>query len=353
MTENLYTEALEVLKNLIRIPSFSREEQFTADLIQKYLEGKGQKCSRHMNNVWVVHPDYRQGRATLLLNSHHDTVKPTLSWTTDPFTPTETGGKLIGLGSNDAGAPLVSLMATFLYFAQFSTLKWNLVFAATAEEEISGYNGIESIRSQLGPVSLAIVGEPTQMHLAVAEKGLLVLDCKSWGRPGHAAREEGDNAIYKALPDIDWFRTFRFPQVSAMLGPVKMSVTQIQAGYQHNLVPDTCEFVVDVRTNEHYSNAQALELISRSVGCEVKARSLRLNSSCLPADHPLVQVAKGLNIPCYGSPTSSDQAVMPWLSAKIGPGDSARSHTADEYIFPEEIKKGIELYIQILERLDL
>jgi len=353
MKEQLYTEALEVLKNLIRIPSFSKEENLTADLIQKYLESKGQKCNRHMNNVWVVHPAFQPGRPTILLNSHHDTVKPTSSWTLDPFTPTEKDGKLIGLGSNDAGGPLVSLMATFLYFAQKPTLKWNLIYAATAEEEISGHHGIESIKDQIEPISLAIVGEPTTMELAIAEKGLMVLDCKASGRPGHAAREEGENAIYNALPDIEWIKSYQFPKVSKVLGPVKMSVTQIKAGYQHNLVPDVCEFVVDVRPNEHYSNAETLEIIRQNVKCEVTARSLRLNSSFIADDHPLVKIVSALNINCYGSPTSSDQAVMPWTSVKMGPGKSARSHTAHEFIYPEEIRNGINLYIEILEKLEL
>jgi acetylornithine deacetylase len=353
MKEKLAAEALDLLKKLIAIPSFSKEEQYTADLIQQYLEGKGLSCKRHLNNVWVVHPDYRTGRATLLLNSHHDTVKPTSSWTFNPFTPTEAAGKLIGLGSNDAGAPLVSLMATFLYFTQKTTLNWNLIFSATAEEENSGANGVESIIRELGPVSLAIVGEPTKMELAVAEKGLMVIDCKAFGRPGHAAREEGQNAIYEALSDIEWFRSFKFPEVSGVLGPVKMSVTQIKAGYQHNMVPDVCEFVVDVRTNEKYSNAEAFEIIKQHVKCEVNARSLRLNSSFIAADHPLVRIANDLNINCYGSPTGSDQAVMPWPSVKMGPGDSARSHTADEYVLCDEIHDGIVLYIKILEKLRL
>ncbi len=352
MKEKLATEALDVLKNLIRVSSFSKEEQQSAGIIQYYLEAKGQAPKRHLNNVWVLHPDYRPGRPTLLLNSHHDTVKPTASWSLDPFTPTELDGKLIGLGSNDAGAPLVSLMATFLYFAEKPLLKWNLIFAATAEEEISGFQGIESIISQLGPIDLAIVGEPTKMELAVAEKGLLVIDCKAPGRPGHAAREEGENAIYNSLPDIEWISTFKFPKVSDMLGATKMSVTQIKAGYQHNLVPDVCEFVIDVRTNEHYSNAEAFEIIRQNLKSEIVARSLRLNSSFIPDDHPLVELAKEMKIHCYGSPTSSDQAVMPWTSVKMGPGDSARSHTANEFIYPSEIKNGIDMYIEILEKLE-
>ncbi len=352
MNDKLYTEALDVLKSLIRVPSLSKEENQTADIIQKYLESKGQNVNRHLNNVWVVHPDFHAGRPTILLNSHHDTVRPTSSWTEDPFNPTEKDGKLIGLGSNDAGAPLVSLMATFLYFAQKPSLKWNLIYAATAEEEISGHHGIESIKDQIEPISLAIVGEPTTMELAIAEKGLMVLDCKASGRPGHAAREEGENAIYNAMPDMEWIRTYQFPKVSKVLGPVKMSVTQVKAGYQHNLVPDVCEFVVDVRPNEHYSNAETLEIICQNLKCEVTARSLRLNSSFIADDHPLVKIVKAMNINCYGSPTSSDQAVMPWTSVKMGPGDSARSHTADEYIYPEEIKNGINLYIEILEKLE-
>jgi acetylornithine deacetylase len=351
MTEQLYKEVLDLLKVLISNPSFSKEENLTAEIIAEFLQKKGLQVNRHLNNVWVVHPDYKPGRPTLLLNSHHDTVKPTQAWTVDPFIPTEIDGKLIGLGSNDAGAPLVSLMATFLYFSLFDEISYNLVFAATAEEENSGVNGIESILDKIGPVSLAIIGEPTKMELAIAEKGLMVLDCKAIGKPGHAAREEGDNAIYKALKDIEWFRNYRFEQNSEILGPVKMSVTQIKAGYQHNMVPDVCEFVVDVRTNEHYLNRDALSIIKQHVECEVCERSLRLNSSFTPADHPLVQLAHQMNIPCYGSPTTSDQAVIPCLSVKMGPGDSARSHTANEFIYPEEIKSGIERYITILQKL--
>jgi acetylornithine deacetylase len=353
MIDQLYIQALDLLKVLISNPSFSKEENLTAEIIAEFLNKKGLTVNRHFNNVWVIHPDYQSGRATLLLNSHHDTVKPSKAWTFDPFVPTETGGKLIGLGSNDAGAPLVSLMATFLFFSQYDTIPFNLIFAATAEEENSGVKGIESILDQLGPVSLAIIGEPTKMELAIAEKGLMVLDCKTVGKPGHAAREEGENAIYMALKDIEWFRNFRFEKSSEVLGPVKMSVTQIQAGYQHNMVPDICEFVVDVRTNEHYLNKKALEIIKQHVDCEVRERSLRLNSSFIPESHPLVQIANELNIHCYGSPTTSDQAVIPYPSVKMGPGDSARSHTADEFIYPEEIRQGIEQYITILEKLRL
>ena len=351
MINQLYIEALNLLKVLISNPSFSKEENLTAEIIAEFLQKKGLNVNRHLNNVWVVHPDYQPERPTLLLNSHHDTVKPSQAWTFDPFVPTESEGKLVGLGSNDAGAPLVSLMATFLYFSQSDTIPYNLFFAATAEEENSGVNGIESILEKIGPVSLAIIGEPTKMELAVAEKGLMVLDCKATGKPGHAAREEGENAIYKALKDIEWFKNYRFEKTSGVLGQVKMSVTQIKAGYQHNMVPDVCEFVVDVRTNEHYLNNDALAVIKQHVECEVIERSLRLNSSFIPQNHPLVQIAREMKINCYGSPTTSDQAVIPYPSVKMGPGDSARSHTANEFIYPEEIRLGIERYITILQKL--
>jgi acetylornithine deacetylase len=353
MIDQLYIEALDLLKVLISNPSFSKEENLTAEVIADYLQKKGLRVNRHLNNVWVIHPDYQSDRPTLLLNSHHDTVKPSQAWTTDPFVPTLIDEKLIGLGSNDAGAPLVSLMATFLFFSMNDSIPFNLIFAATAEEENSGINGIESIINRFGPVSLAIIGEPTKMELAVAEKGLMVLDCKAIGKPGHAAREEGDNAIYKTLKDIEWFRDYRFEKNSEVLGPVKMSVTQINAGYQHNMVPDICEFVVDVRTNEHYLNQDALAIIKQHVDCEVRERSLRLNSSFIPTSHPFVKIAREMNINCYGSPTTSDQAVIPYASVKMGPGDSARSHTANEFIYPDEIRKGIERYITILQKLSL
>lgn len=351
MIEYLYNDAIQLLHQLVATPSFSKEEHNTANIIAAFLESKSQSVKRFNNNVWVVHPDYRDGRPTILLNSHHDTVKPSKAWTFNPFQITESEGKLIGLGSNDAGAPLVSLMATFLYFVHSKQLPFNLIYAATGEEENSGEAGIESILDKIGPIDLAIIGEPTKMELAIAEKGLMVLDCKAIGKPGHAAREEGDNAIYKAMIDIEWFRTFQFKNISDVLGPVKMSVTQIKAGYQHNMVPDVCEFVVDVRTNEHYSNKQALDIIKQHVSCEVIERSFRLNSSFIPANHPLVVLAKEMGIYCYGSPTTSDQAVIPYISVKMGPGDSARSHTANEFIYPDEIKEGIKRYIKILEQL--
>jgi len=343
---------IELLKMMISTPSFSKEENKTADIIFEYLVSKGVTPNRHMNNIWVEHCGNKPYRSTVLLNSHHDTVKPSVGWTYDPFTPTELDGKLVGLGSNDAGGPLVSLLAVFLYLNQ-KELPYNLIFSATAEEENSGENGIESILGKIGKIDLAIVGEPTKMELAVGERGLMVLDCKVIGKSGHAARNEGVNAIYKALPVIEWFKNFHFPEVSDVLGEAKMTVTQINAGYQHNVVPDICSFVVDVRTNELYSNAQALSIILKNIECEVTPRSLRLNSSRIEPNHPIVVSAKKLGIPTYGSPTTSDQAVIPYPSVKIGPGDSARSHTANEFIYIDEIKEGIAIYIKLLEALKL
>lgn len=350
--ENYNTQAIELLKKLISIPSVSREESGTADIIEQFFISKGLKPQRKGNNVWVT-DTISEKLPVLLLNSHHDTVKPSSSWTIDPYTPLEKEGKLYGLGSNDAGASLVSLMLVFLHFYGKSDRKYNLIFAASAEEELGGKNGIESIMPELGKIDLAIVGEPTQMQMAVAEKGLMVIDGKATGKVGHSARSEGINAIYKALPDIEWFRTFEFPNGSDLLGSVKMTVTQINAGYQHNMVPDSCTFVVDVRTNEHYSNDQAFEIIRQHMhNTEVTARSTRLNSSRIPLDHPLVKRGTELGLTYYGSPTTSDQAILRTTSMKIGPGDSARSHSADEYVYLEEIEKGIKVYIQLLDNLE-
>jgi acetylornithine deacetylase len=346
----MHTESIELLKKLISTPSFSKEESGSSDIIYNYLVSKGLNPNRHLNNIWIEHLRNIPNRPTVLLNSHHDTVKPTAGWTYNPFTPTLSEGKLIGLGSNDAGASLVSLLAIFLNFHQ-KELPYNLIYSATAEEENSGENGIESILEKIGKIDLAIVGEPTNMELAVGEKGLMVLDCKVTGKSGHAARNEGVNAIYKALPAIEWFKNFHFPVVSDVLGEVKMTVTQINAGYQHNIIPDVCDFVVDVRTNDLYSNAQALSIILENAKCEIMPRSLRLNSSRIEANHPIVISAKKLGINTYGSPTTSDQTVIPYPSVKIGPGDSARSHTANEFIYLEEIKNGIEIYSKLLENL--
>ena len=347
----LHTDAVELLKKLISTQSFSREEGDTAELIESFLKEKGYQPNREGNNVWCVAENHLPDAPTLLLNSHHDTVKPVKAWQRDPFDPAVEGGTLYGLGSNDAGASAVSLLATFLHLSKLEFLPYRLIVAITAEEEISGSNGVASILPKLGNIEVAVVGEPTSLDMAIAERGLIVIDCKAKGKAGHAAREEGENALYKAMDDIRWFRDYHFEKNSDQLGPVKMSVTQIQAGYQHNVVPDECSFVVDVRTNECYSNQEIVDIISQHVKSEVNPRSLRLNSSGISLDHPLVLRAKEMGKKLYGSPTLSDQALMPFPSVKIGPGDSARSHTADEYIKLSEIKAGIETYIQLLEGL--
>ena len=345
----LQTEAIGLLKQLIAIPSFSKEEEKTADKIADWLRRKQVTVQRLQNNIWAKNKHFDPAKPTLLLNSHHDTVRPNKAYTLDPFTPLEKDGKLFGLGSNDAGGPLVSLIAAFIYYYEQQDLSHNLVLAATAEEEISGHNGIELLLPSLGKIDWAVVGEPTKMQLAVAEKGLLVLDCTSHGIAGHAAREEGENAIYKALPDIDWFRSYRFPKVSDLLGPVKMSVTVIDTDNKaHNVVPSQCHFVVDVRVNELYTFDEILGIIRSNVACEINPRSLRMRSSSIPVDHPVVRSGISAGRTCYGSPTTSDKALMPFPALKTGPGDSARSHTADEYIYIEEIEKGIEGYIELL-----
>ncbi|MBI3258938.1 MAG: M20 family metallo-hydrolase [Ignavibacteriae bacterium] len=347
----LFSEALELLQKLISIPSFSKEENLTADAIQEFLNKKNIPTNRTMNNVWAMNKHFNPDLPTILLNSHHDTVKPNSGYTRNPFLPEIIDGKLYGLGSNDAGGCLVSLLATFCYFYEKENLKYNFIIAATAEEEISGLNGIELIYPQLGTIDFAIVGEPTLMNLAVAEKGLMVLDCVAVGKSGHAAREEGINALYNAMKDIEWFRTYQFDRVSEHLGKVKMTVTMIQAGTQHNVVPDKCNYVVDVRITDKYTHEEVLEIIKKNVQSMVTPRSMRARSSSIPIEHPIVQAGLKLGRATYGSPTSSDQALIPVTSVKIGPGDSARSHTADEFIYVDEIKEGIELYCAMLEQI--
>ncbi len=342
--------AVQLLETLIVTPSFSKEEAGTADLIGDFLAENGRAFQRLGNNIWANHPGNQPGRPTVLLNSHHDTVKPVAGWQRPPFEAILEQDKLYGLGSNDAGGPLVSLLATFVEACK-TQWPFNLVMAATAEEEISGKGGIEMLLPHLGKIDLGIVGEPTQMHLAVAEKGLMVLDITLAGKAGHAAREEGINAIYEALPALNWFRDFRFSETSQWLGPVKMSVTQIAAGSQHNVVPDRCTLVVDVRPNDCYSLAEILETIRENVKGEVVPRSVRLQPSHIRMDHPAVKAGISLNLPMYGSPTLSDQALMPFPTVKIGPGDSARSHTADEYIHVTEIAAGIDGYRAFLQAL--
>ena len=352
MLQEETNDAVALLQQLIAIPSFSREEKAVADFLERYIELKGYVVSRKDNNIWMLSPGFDTSRPTILLNSHIDTVKPVAGWVHDPFIPYLENGKLLGLGSNDAGASVVSLLYAFFYLTQ-QQQAYNLIFAASAEEEVSGKNGIESLLQELPKIDFAIVGEPTQMDLAVAEKGLMVLDCTSNGIAGHAARNEGDNAIYNAIQDIEWFRTYEFPKKTDLLGPVKMSVTQINAGTQHNVVPDKCSFVVDVRSNEMYSNDEILEEIRSNVGCDVQARSTRLSSTATPINHPIVKRGLELNLRVFGSPTLSDQALMNFPSLKMGPGDSARSHTADEYVLTSEIVDAIQIYIDLLDKLEI
>jgi acetylornithine deacetylase len=349
MIAQLQEDSLELLKKLISIQSFSKEEDKTADAIEQFLQDRGIKTNRKLNNIWAYNKHFDANKPTLLLNSHHDTVKPNSGYTRDPYDAAIEGDKLFGLGSNDAGGCLVSLIGTFLYYYEQEGLKYNICLAATAEEEISGNDGLECVLPDLGDLEFAIVGEPTQMNLAIAERGLLVLDCTSTGKAGHAAREEGDNAIYKALSDIDWFRNYRFPKVSEVFGPLKMTVTIINAGSQHNVVPATCTFTVDVRVTDAYTNEEVLEIIRANVSCEVKPRSIRLKPSSIDKEHPLVQSGIAMGRTTYGSPTTSDQALLSIPSVKVGPGDSGRSHMADEFIYVNEVAEGIELYIALLK----
>lgn len=348
----LYQDAVGLLKKLIATPSFSKEEQITADLIERFLESKGVRVKTHLNNIWAQNRYFDPSKQTILLNSHHDTVKPNKGYTLDPFAPLEMEGRLHGLGSNDAGGCLVALMAVFIHYYERSDLKYNLVFAATAEEEISGHNGIEALVSRLGSIDFGIVGEPTKMDMAVAEKGLMVLDATAHGKAGHAARNEGESALYKAIEDIDWIRKYQFPKVSDLLGPVKLSVTVIETDNKaHNVVPAQCKFVVDCRVNELYTFEEILSVLRENLKSELQPRSTRLRSTSISLEHPLIRAGIRLGRSYYGSPTTSDKALMPFPTLKMGPGDSARSHTADEFIYLDEIRNGIDLYIQLLNQL--
>lgn len=349
----LFETSVEILKELISIPSISGEEHRTADLLQEFFHQHDLNPTRKLNNVWCVSKNCEAEAPVVLLNSHHDTVKPTGGWKNHPFQAVVNDDRLIGLGSNDAGASVVSLIAAFIHLANLPKLPYRLILAITAEEEISGANGISSILDDLGAVDLAVVGEPTEMQMAVAEKGLIVLDCLSEGKSGHAARDEGINAIYQALRDIEFVRNYKFEKSSDILGSVKMTVTQINAGQQHNVVPASCEFVIDVRTNEHYSNQQVVEFLQGQLSATVKPRSLKLNSSGILRDHPIVIKGKSMGLSLFGSPTLSDQALMNFTSIKIGPGKSSRSHTADEFILFSEIREGIDTYIKLLTGLKI
>lgn len=353
LVETLTNDAIELLKDLIQTESFSKQEDETAAIIEEFFRERNIPYRRKKNNIWARNKYFDASKPTVLLNSHHDTVKPNPSWTLNPFNPLLKDGKLYGLGSNDAGGCLVSLIATFCYFYYRNDLTYNVIIAATAEEEISGREGLEMVAPELPEISFAIVGEPTQMHLAVAEKGLLVLDCNAHGKSGHAARNEGENAIYKAIKDIEWFQTYQFPKVSDNLGPIKMTVTIINAGTQHNVVPDTCKFTVDIRVTEQYTLEEIIETVKKNISSEVIPRSIRLRPSSIPMEHPIVQAGISMGRNTYGSPTTSDQALLDCPSLKMGPGDSARSHTADEYIYLEEIVEGVQLYIKMLEKVIL
>ena len=344
-------DTIDLLKNMIRIPSFSRDEGAVADFLERWMLTEGFEARRLGNNLWIESGP-ADGRPTILLNAHIDTVKPASGYTRDPFTPEIEDGCLYGLGSNDDGGSLIALLETYSRLIQ-KEQPYRLIFSATAEEEASGKGGLDLILPELGRIDFGVMGEPTGMRMAVAERGLMVLDCTAYGKSGHAARNEGVNAIYKAIEDIQWFKSHSFDRVSDFLGAVKMSVTQINAGTQHNVVPDKCTFVVDVRPNGMYTNPELLELIKSSVSCEVKERSTRIGSSHLPMDHPAVVRGLSLGLEPFGSPTTSNQALCHFPTLKIGPGDSARSHSADEYIRLDEIGDGIETYVALLCGLTL
>ena len=352
MMTQLQDNALTLLKELIQIQSFSKEEDGTADLLEKWFADKGIVATRNRNNVWAVNQHFDAAKPTLLLNSHHDTVKPNAAYTRNPFLPTVEDGKLYGLGSNDAGGCLVGLLAAFTYFYEQENLAYNLVVAATAEEENSGENGIAFLLPLLPKIDVAIVGEPTLLDLAIAEKGLVVLDAVVKGTPGHAAHTQNtENPINKALQELSWFDSFQFPKLSEALGAVKMTVTQINAGSQHNVVPAELHFVVDVRVTDAYTNQEVLDLVQAHSNCEIKARSLRLNSSSIDPTHPLVKAGVKLGKKTYGSPTLSDQSRLICQSLKLGPGDSLRSHSADEFIYVQEVMDGVEFYIKLLKEV--
>ena len=355
ISESNVNQAVELLKVLINTPSISREEGDATDKLQLFIErGAPVQCEihRHLNNLWCVAPGFDASRPTLMLDAHIDTVKPVSGWSKHPFTPIVEGDRIYGLGSNDDGASLVTLLQVFYKICQ-SKQSYNTIFVASAEEEVSGKNGIESLMKHLPPVKCAIIGEPTSMQPAVAEKGLMVLDCVAKGVSGHAARNEGVNAIYNAMSDIEWFRNYKYPKSSELFGDVKMTVTQVNAGTQHNVIPDSCSYVVDIRSNECYSNSELLEIIKSNVKSDVKARSTRLNSSSISLEHPLVRRAIEMGRKPYGSPTLSNQALIDVPTLKMGPGDTARSHTANEYILVSEIREGMELFCKMLDGLRL
>lgn len=349
MEKRGYTEqAVELLKTLITIPRVSREEAAAADFLERQMMAWGLSPKREANNLWLMADGYSEQKQTILLNAHIDTVKPVKTWTRNAYQPTVEDGRLYGIGSNDCGGGLVALLQVFRIL-NGRPLPYNLVFLASAEEEVSGKDGIERVLPLLPNIDVAIVGEPTGMQPAVAEKGLMVIDGYAKGVSGHAARNEGVNAIYEALDDLMWLRDYRFTKESELLGATKMTITQVESGTQHNVIPDSLHFVIDVRTNEYYQNEFLFAFLQNHMKhCELKARSFRLHSSCISLDHPLVKRCTDLGMIPFGSPTLSDQALMPFPSFKLGPGESARSHSADEYIELKEITQSIEKYLAIL-----
>ena len=352
MNKIIYENAVGLLKQLISTPSFSKEENDTAEIICAFFSKHAVPFARVGNNIYAKNKHYDASKPSILLNSHHDTVLPNKGYTMDPFTPVEKDGKLYGLGSNDAGGCLVSLIATFLHFYEREHTTHNVVFAASAEEEISGVNGIELVLPFLGKIDFGIVGEPTKLEMAVAERGLMVIDCLANGRAGHAARKEGENALYKAVDDINWIRNYQFDKVSDLLGESRLTVTVIDTdNKQHNVVPAQCKFVIDVRVNEMYTFEEILEELKANLKSQFKPRTTRMKSTSIALDHPLVKAGINLGKGYYGSPTTSDKALMPFPTLKMGPGDSARSHTADEFIFLAEIEDGINTYIKMVEQI--
>ncbi|WP_373681065.1 M20 family metallo-hydrolase [Tenacibaculum sp. M341] len=352
MTQKELTySAIDLLKQLIETPSFSSEEDKTGDLLENWCNVHRIKYNRTKNNIWATNKYFDESKPTILLNSHHDTVYPNNGYTKDPFKAIVEDGKLYGLGSNDAGGCLVSLLATFSYFYNQENLKYNIVFVGSAEEESSGPDGLNSMLSIIPNIDVAIVGEPTQMQLAIAEKGLIVFDAKVKGTPSHAAHPNTDNPIYNSIEVLEWFKNYQFPKTSEVLGDVKMTVTQINAGKQHNAVPSAVDLVVDVRVNDKYTNQEIADILNEEAPCEMTPRSLRLNSSSIDKNHELIQSGIAIGRQTYGSPTLSDQSVLSCQSVKLGPGDSTRSHTADEFIYIDEIKEGIDIYIKILSAI--
>lgn len=350
--EQLTQEAIELLKNLIETQSFSSKEDQTALLLEEWFQENKIPYKRTVNNVWAINKHFNESKPTLLLNSHHDTVMPNNGYTKDPFKAIEEEGKLFGLGSNDAGGCLVSLIATFTYFYTKENLQYNLVLVASAEEESSGENGLNSMLSIIPKIDVAIVGEPTLMNLAVAEKGLVVFDAIVKGTPSHAAHPNTNNAIYNSINVLKWFQEYQFEKSSEALGGVKMTVSQINAGKQHNAIPSEVKLVVDVRVNDKYTNQEIVDILQKESPCDrIIPRGIKLNSSSIPVEHELVKAGIALGRETYGSPTLSDQSVLSCPSLKLGPGDSTRSHTADEFIFIDEIEEGIKIYVELLEKV--